>query len=154
MSQSNDVVQFPIPFTFGDQTYPVPICELKHELEYTAWLEWQARERVARHKAKLGAEYTTHLEIWQNGCDAFKYEFAGRISWESRHSEAGQKHLLWLLMVSLTPAVTPELIDRVFADPDKREELVGYDPPKVIGIYWRSLAKGRPTKQAPAEPGA
>ncbi len=148
MSQSADTMQLPIPFEFEGTKYPVAIATFEHELQFTNWLEMRSREKLVRRQNELPpGEYARHMEGWRHDCDADAYEFDGAISWASRFSVSGQKQLCYLLLVSVTPMVTPSLIDRIFANAAKKAEL--------LELYWRSLDITRPRQPvAPPAPPA
>ncbi len=154
MGRSADLIGQPIPFSFEGQPYPLAPCTCEVELAFTNWLEMRARDKIVRRKKQLQetGDYEAHLRIWQQGVDAARYDFAGGIAWESRCNEPGQKELLWMLMVKVTPAVTRSLVDRIFADPEKRRELFQLEDKEqgtTDGPYWRALAQGRPTVPEP-----
>lgn len=153
MSKENDLLGGPLFVVKNGHRYPVGPCTGDVEIAFTSWLEMHARDKIARRKKELGAEYTLHLRIWQERVDAEEYEWTGYTSLMARQSEAGKKHLLWLLMSSVGAPVTPAAIDSMFLDPEVMEQLFNEDvgegkPP--MGVYWRAVNQGRPTTPAPA----
>jgi len=139
-----------LPWTFEGQSFPLAVCNCELELAYTDWLEMRAYDKIVRRKRQLieMGNWETHLRIWQSGVDADRYDFAGSIAWESRWNEPGQKELLYLMLNAATPGVLRSFIDRIFANHEAKRELfqvADADKGTGDGLYWRSLALGRPT---------
>jgi len=164
MSQENASLGRPFPFTFEGQSLPIGVCTGDVELHFTSWLELHARDKLARRKEELRDEYAWYVNLWLQKVETEEYEWTGYISTRIRKTEAGKKALLLLMMQSAGALVSAELIDRIFQCPEKVDELFNDDvvldenkqPLPAAGLYWKSIAQGRPTVPVPnkAEPAA
>lgn len=146
MSQQNDVLMVPIPFTFEGQSLPLAVCTGDVEIAFTSWVELNAKEKLDNRRAELGNTYEILLGIWYKNVICYEFEWPGEISFRIRNSETGKKELLRLMMLKAGgPPHVQQIIDRIFRCPEKMRELFDWDPDNPKGLYWRSVAQGRPT---------
>jgi hypothetical protein len=163
MSKESEMLGASLMFTFEGKDCRLSPVTADIEIEYTNLFEMHARDKIARRREQLGDEYEMHLEIWQRKVTTDQYEWTSYESVLSRQSEWGKKNLLCLMMRhgNGDPAMMPNdmvmrLIDRIFLDPDKKQELFWWaegnpesnGKAKPLGLYWRSIAQGRPTAPA------
>lgn len=128
------VLGLPSTFTFEGVDYPFGERTLAVEAEFTSWLEARGYLMLQRHRRLLGNDYPARLDAWQRDCTAGVYAWGERPCVQALYSEEGLRRMALLRLQygeslaaqagrHCTGRVSPELVDRVWADPVKRDEL-------------------------------
>lgn len=126
------------PLEFEGKEYPIGPESIKVMRLFESWL-WKRDLRVLQACSDvLGYfDYQSQLANWRKSCGAGDYAWDSFISVASRQQDDGVKYLAFLRIsegVELkqksdpkfrAPIVTEELIERIWSDGKKREELLG-----------------------------
>jgi hypothetical protein len=123
------VLATPRDFHFEGKAYKVAFRDFAVERAFVDWLEEQARLVVWRRRQQLGEqEYAAQMKGWRQDCAAGDYEYGGELCHRAQFSTPGMQHMLFLKLKkgeSLGGApLDRSLVDRVYADKEKWEELV------------------------------
>jgi hypothetical protein len=114
-----------IEFTFGERTYKVHPRDLDIEGRYGKMLADEGMDLILGHADKLGPDLLQmQLEGWRHDRTAKLYHFGGFLGQRALSNDEGKKLLAFLQLGKANQGVARGLIDLIWKDKVKREELL------------------------------
>jgi hypothetical protein len=114
----------PIPFDFGGRLYMVSPRTFEQESLFQVWLEREVLKGIQRHQDAMSpTEYAQHIAGWRQECGSHMYDYGSPASIMASLSPAGMKYLVFLALKEKQPEVDLHLIDRIWDNPEKWNEL-------------------------------
>jgi hypothetical protein len=114
----------PVEFTFADRTYKVHPRTLELEGRLGHMLADEALASIRAHADKLGPDLLAlQLEGWRHDLAARLFSYDGYIVQRALGTPDGQKLLAFLQLGKANPGISRGLIDQIWKDQTKREEL-------------------------------
>jgi hypothetical protein len=113
-------------------------------------LEERALLAVQRHRELMSlADYQIAWDGWRRDCATGVYEYGGMACFQWMHTTSGWCYRALVMLREKCPDVTPEMVERVAADPGKFKELDESrpaDPPKNCSRRNRRPVAGTPSR--------
>lgn len=118
------VLALPAEFVFEGRTLLVSPRLFSHEAAFCVWMERQALLGIQRHRDTYSElEYQQQLAGFRQDCAAKVYQYPMPQCMQGVFTPAGMKYMLYLALKEKQPDVTEALVERIFADDAKWEEL-------------------------------
>jgi hypothetical protein len=137
-----------VPFEQGGQRFMLGALDFRVELALQRSLEQNAYRRLQAHRGEMDADdYGRALDGWRHDLAVNTFAYGTSVCFRYLASQEGMRALALLLLQSGQrqggATAFQETMDRIVADPEKWDELVGL----VMEHYF-------PNAQAPARPEA
>lgn len=118
-----DPLSFP-EFTWDERTFKVHPRDLELEGRYGHMLADEGLKAILAHSDTLGPELLQlQLEGWRHDRTARLYSYGGMIGQRALTTADGQKLLAFLQLGKANPGVSRALVEAIWKDPPKRQEL-------------------------------
>jgi hypothetical protein len=131
-------------FVFQGKTYRIHPRTFEHEALFQQKVKQWALEEIQRFERIMSPlQYKLQNDGWRHDCASRLYEFEMPICQMATVSEPGAKYLAYLALAQGDKTVTPQLVDEVWKDSAKWNEL----NEKMTGLNnpnRRSPATGSP----------
>lgn len=123
MGEYAKVLGTPEKFTHKGQEYELAALHAEIQAQFEGWLQRNALEGLARHKAVLSeADYRMQLNQIFLDIAAGAYSFMSVASYAANKTYDGQKELLYLRLRYCQPQITRDEAEEIFND--KLDELI------------------------------
>jgi hypothetical protein len=118
------VLGTPGAFVFEGQTLKVAPRSFNHEAAFRVWLEGEHLRGLQRHRHLYSElEYQQQLAGFSAACATGQYSYPMPLCMQGLMSFAGAREMAFICLTELNKGVTRELIERIFADDAKWDEL-------------------------------
>jgi hypothetical protein len=124
-----DVLSEPIPFEWHDPKRGrldllVSPLTFGMEVAIQRWLEGRARAAVQREREAMSLfDYELNWRGWRQDCATGVYAYGGMACFQAMCTAEGWCYRAWVMLREKSQDVTPEMVERIAADPAKRKEL-------------------------------
>ena len=118
------LLALPAEFTFKGKTYKVSPRDFDDEAAFRRWLEGEELRGIQAHKSIYSElEYQQQLAGFRVTCATGQYSYPMPLCMQGLMSIDGAKYMAFLSLKKLNPDVTQSLVEEIFADDAKWEEL-------------------------------